>query len=128
MYYIAPDHEWNPEPTFLDGDSLQLVDNLHIHDVENRSNSTRAQAVRKVVWRVTFTGIKLTHLSDFFGQSHACKQCFHSLFYYFPGIHLGLHGAFILFFVNSEPRNAVTKIWLKERRRRIRRDGLGRAM
>ena len=41
MYYVTSDKQWNTQPAFLDGDALQVVDNVNVDDIEHVSALAR---------------------------------------------------------------------------------------
>ncbi len=73
MYHVATDHQRNAETTFLNGNSLQFVDDVDIDDIKNRPDPAGAKLVMQDL-RLAVSGMSLRHLSDLFGERHLGEQ------------------------------------------------------
>ena len=74
MNDITANQQRNPQPAFLDSESLQLVDDVNISLVNHRTDGPRPDGRRKIIRRMAFTGIELAHLPDLLGKRHSRQQ------------------------------------------------------
>lgn len=73
MNDVATDQKRDAQAAFLDGYALQLIHQINVDNIEHRTNATCPQILAEIIWRITLTCIKLTHLADFLGQCHLRK-------------------------------------------------------
>src|SRR6056300_1566998 len=72
--HIAANQQRNSEAAFLDRNALQLVNNVHVHNIENGPYEAFAQLLAEVFRRIPVARIYLTHLPDFLGQGHLSEE------------------------------------------------------
>ena len=71
---VAPDQQRDTETALLDSDTLQLVDDIDVNDVDDRTDLARSQSLAKLHGRVDALRMHLAHLANLLGQRHLAEQ------------------------------------------------------
>jgi hypothetical protein len=71
---VPAHHQRDAEAAVLDCDALQLVDDLHIDLVQDRSDPPRRHRSAQVIRNMPHRRLDLGHLADFFLERHAPEE------------------------------------------------------
>ncbi len=74
MDHVAADEQGNSKPTLFNRDALQLVDRVHVDDIDHRADTSGTQAVAVPQRRISALRMDLAHLADLLGQRHLSEQ------------------------------------------------------